>query len=257
MQFKTIVLFIDMPKHKFLTINIKMDIMHSHIWTLLCSKDDASWTIKDATSAIQYLMPNGRMYRRVDVPGDVAALVRKAAELLHINTEVFVSYSSANKTRDPFWEAIEKRIHFLEKNITTHHDLLLYLLALFYIDLPPRRNKEFQTMIIDPRGTDKEYSMENTFDGQWFCFRSFKSVMRDKHQCFSIDKLTSRLRDALELYLQNHPRLPFDSDNEYADFICDEDGMGYTKINSFTRLLQKALGTSSQELRRKWFSKFT
>ena len=257
MQFKTIVLFIDMPKHKFLTINIKMDIMHSHIWTLLCSKDDASWTIKDATSAIQYLMPNGRMYRRVDVPENVAALVQKAAKQLHINTEVFISYSSANQIKDPFWEAIEKRIHFLEKNITTHHDLLLCLLALLYVDLPPRRNKEFQTMIIDPRGTEKEYSMDNTFDGQMFCFRSFKSVMRDKHQCFSIDKLTSRLRDALELYLQNHPRLPFDSDNEYADFICDEDGMGYTKINSFTRLLQKALGTSSQELRRKWFSKFT
>ena len=256
MQFKTIVLFIDMPKHKFLTINIKMDIMHSHIWTLLCSKDDASWTIKDATLAIQYLMPNGRMYRCVDVPGNVAALVRKAAEQLHINTEVYARSFSENQ-KDPFWEKIENRIHFLEKNITTHHDLLLCLLALLYVDLPPRRNKEFQTMIIDPRGTEKEYSMDNTFDGQMFCFRSFKSVMRDKHQCFSIDKLTSRLRDALELWLKNHPCLPFDSENEYADFLCDEEGCGYKKINSFTRLLQKALGTSSQELRRKWFSKFT
>jgi hypothetical protein len=112
-------------------------------------------------------------------------------------------------------------------------------------------------MIIDPRGADKEYSVNNTFDGQMFCFRSFKSVMRDKHQYFPIDKLINRLRDALELWLKNHPCLPFDSENEIADFICDEDGIGYTKINSFTRLLQKALGTSSQELRRKWFSKFT
>ena len=245
-----------MPKHKFLTIDIKMDIIHSLIWALLCNKDDDSWTIKDASIAIQYLMPNGRLYRSVDVPGNVAALVRKAAEQLDVDTEVYAKSFSENQ-KDPFWEKIENRIQFLEHNIKNHHDLVLYLLALLYVDLPPRRNKEFQTMIIDSRGTEKEYSLNNTFDGEWFCFRNFKSVMRDKHQYFSIDKLTNRLRNALELYLQNHPCLPFDSKNEIADFICDEDGMGYTKINSFTRLLQKALGTSSQELRRKWFTKFT
>jgi hypothetical protein len=172
-----------------------------------------------------------------------------------MNADVYEMASPAS-TADPFWGRIEARICKLAKHTDTHNGRLLHLLALLYVDLPPRRNKEFQTMLLDTKGRDRQ-GRNNTFDGLFFSFRSYKSSMRDGHKHFDVAKVTPRLRDALEQWLKNHPCLPFENENEIADFLCDEAGYGYTKINSFTRLLQKALGTSSQELRRKWFSRFT
>ena len=233
-----------------------MDILHSHIWTLLCNKDDTSWTIKDATLAIKYLFPHGRVHRYVQSPPSIVPIARKAAKQLGMSIDVYEMASPA-LTADPFWQRIETRICELAKRTDTHNGRLLHLLALLYVDLPPRRNKEFQTMVLDTRGKDRQGSRQNTFDGLFFCFRSYKSSMRDGHRHFDVAKVTSRLRDALEQWLRNHPCLPFENKNEIADFLCDAEGYGYEKINSFTRLLQKALGTSSQELRRKWFSRFT
>ena len=205
-----------------------MDLLHSKLWDLV-TKD---FSIKDATQALQL-------------------------KAVNINPIFYIRESTDNSVKDPFWKKIEARIELLKDNHrNSYESLLLYTLALLYVDLPTRRNKEFQTMLLDPSGRDENQYL-NTFDGEYFSFRSFKSVMRDKHTHLHLDKCTPRLREALELYLQNHPCLPFESKNEVADFICDKDGNGYTKINSFTRLLQKALGTSCQELRRKWFSRFT
>lgn len=240
-----------------------MDSLHSKLWELI-SHD---FSIIDATKTLQCLYSeDGRFNLIVRCPSSMMMHVQHAAQILNVHPifyaqdELCSLEAPIEKPPHPFWNEIERRLEILKGNHDrnpTHKNLLYYTLALLYVDLPPRRNKEFQTMLLDIEGMDDSQT-SNTFDGQHFSFRRFKSVMRDKHTHVHIGKCTLRLQEALSIYLQNHPCLPFDdASSEVADFICDEDGIGYTKINSFTRLLQKALGTSCQELRRKWFTKFT
>jgi hypothetical protein len=157
-----------------------------------------------------------------------------------------------NREKDELWDRINKRLEKLESDSSkTHDNLLLYLVALLYTDLPPRRNMDFQAMRIDV-----ESERGNTFDGDYFSFRRFKSVQRDKHQHFLITDLPPRLHACLEMYLQRHPCLPM-TKGDSCYFLVDSIGRGFTKINSMTRLLERAIGVSSQTLRERWFSKFT
>ena len=231
-----------------------MDKVISHIWTLLCDNDDDAieLSIKDATYAVTTLLPYGQLQRYTEVPTDKMALVKAAAKRLRIRTDLYPSFQRQRQP-DHFWVDIETRIDELSQSTDTHEGLLLYLIALLYTELPPRRNLEFQSMQLDIDGLD---ARGNTFDGEYFSFRRFKSSRRDGHQDFSMDKVTPRLKAALELWLKRHPCLPMRAD-ETCYFLCNAEGEGYTKINSLTRLLQRAIGFTCQELRARWSTRFT
>ena len=228
-----------------------MDKVLSHIWTLLCD-DDADWSVVDATRAVTILMPNGHVQRCAEVPTENVGSVRAAARALRIRTDVYPSYLRPRQP-DPFWTDIEKRICELATTTDSHEGLLLYVIALLYTDLPPRRNLEFQSMQLDIDGLE---GRGNTFDGEFFSFRRFKSSARDGHQHFSLEKVTPRLKAALELWLKRHPCLPMQAD-ETCYLLCNAEGEGFTKINSLTRLLQRAIGSTCQQLRERWTTRFT
>ena len=228
-----------------------MDKVLSHIWTLLCD-DDADWSVVGATRAVTLLMPNGHVQRYAEVPTESLATVRAAARALRIRTDVYPSYLRPRQP-DPVWTDIEKRICELATTTDTHEGLLLYVIGLLYTDLPPRRNLEFQSMQLDIDGLE---ARGNTFDGEFFSFRRFKSSARDGHQHFSLEKVTPRLKAALELWLKRHPCLPMQAD-ETCYLLCNSEGEGFTKINSLTRLLQRAIGSTCQQLRERWTTRFT
>ena len=229
----------------------------------MISDANEEWTIKDATNALKYLL-NPRQVMEVS-----AAHEECVQRLLTRRNLPYALYITEPVDSSPYWKDIESRIISLENQVysTTLLDaspllqsqfdsIVLLVVALMYTEIPPRRNTDYQSMRLIQ---GEKCSSCNVFDTSYgLVFRRFKSRSRDGEVALPIDDFSPRLIKALKLYFKHHPlkkQITTSAQNS-PYFLVNHSGQPFIKINSITRLLEKAIKSNSQELRNNWFTRY-
>lgn len=119
-----------------------------------------------------------------------------------------------------------------------YNELLNYVLLSLYVLIPPRRNLDWQKMLILFNGiTDDKYNYLDIKNKQ-FIFNVFKTAKKD-------GKLTLDIPDDLmlviNLYLKYHPLNKRNMKKEPVNipFLVDYKGNPFLKVNDITRMLNK------------------
>ncbi len=116
-------------------------------------------------------------------------------------------------------------------------NLLKYVVLSLYILHPPRRNLDYQNMLIVKEYDNDMDTKYNYFDMKTneFIFNNYKTQKTYKSQ---IIKLNDELKDILKTYLKFHPKKN-KIGKEDVYLLVDDEGNEFKNINSMTRLLYK------------------
>jgi hypothetical protein len=123
-----------------------------------------------------------------------------------------------------------------KKNLTSegYNDILKYLILSLYTDIPPRRNKDYQHMIVVDK-EPKELQKLNYLilkPKMTFLFNDYKSIRTHGKQEFDIPP---QLQDTIKLYLKH-------KDKSSNIFLLDSNGNPFKNVNSLTYILNKIFG---------------
>jgi hypothetical protein len=158
--------------------------------------------------------------------------------------DVTAKYKELEKQVDEFYE--KKQITDQEYSI-----LLSYAILSLYIHQSPRRNKDYQIMLITDKYNvdlpkDKNYL---DLDNKSFIFNDYKTANKYGTQHVAI---SNDLWNALLKYFKHHPKITVSKRGvslkglEY--FLVHKDNAALDKVNSITRILNKvfdkAIGSS-------------
>jgi hypothetical protein len=127
--------------------------------------------------------------------------------------------------------------------------LLHFLILSLYTDIPPRRNQDYQSMVVT-RTWNKDmpddvnyYSISN----HSFIFNRYKTASTYGRQIISLNK-DNPLIDTINLYLKHHPVLRGKLNTVNVSFLVTHDNKPLSNINSITRILNsifdKHIGSS-------------
>jgi hypothetical protein len=137
---------------------------------------------------------------------------------------------------------LKKVIPTLGKKITEeqYYELQKLVILSLYCLQRPRRNKDYQEMIVTRKYTPPAEGAEpekvNILDlqGNRFIFNNFKT--QKKYQSQEI-KILPELREIIDIYLKYHPL--FKKSKTPVPLLVDFEGRPYTSNNDMTRLLYK------------------
>lgn len=119
-----------------------------------------------------------------------------------------------------------------------YNELLNYVLLSLYVLIPPRRNLDWQKMLILFNGiTDDKYNYLDVKNKQ-FIFNVFKTAKKDGKLILDIP---DDLMLVINLYLKYHPLNKRSMKKEPINipFLVDYKGNPFLKVNDITRMLNK------------------
>lgn len=133
----------------------------------------------------------------------------------------------------------QKRI--IEKQ---YQQLLQFIILSLFTETPPRRNKDYQVMLLTKKWNPEMDATTNylSYEDKKFVFNVYKSV-RQKEGGRQIIPIPEPLMEAIDMYLKYHP-LKTDKDSNNYSFLVYEDGKDLPKINDITRILNRAIGSN-------------
>jgi hypothetical protein len=184
------------------------------------------------------------------------------SQMESLNKELKSNNEKSAKEREN-WITQEEVLERLEKlkaiiptlgrkiNATQFHELQKLLLLGLYALQKPRRNKDYQDMLvfkkkpvsfhyaIDCKGNLVDFlspTKHNILDlkGNQFIFTNYKTMKKFSNQEITIHK---DLRDIIDLYLKHHPT--FKKSKQPVQLLVNYQGEPYTNVNDITRLLYK------------------
>tara|TARA_R110002153_G_scaffold97971_1_gene232916 strand:+ start:3923 stop:4804 length:882 start_codon:yes stop_codon:yes gene_type:complete len=112
-----------------------------------------------------------------------------------------------------------------------------FMVFSLYMLTPPRRNKDYQIMVLSNKMDDKDY---NYLLDKTFIFNNYKTkkTYNEVKQDIPDD-----LMSVIEIYLKHHPRSKELKKKKYlVPFLVDEEGEPLKHINSITSILNKQIG---------------
>ena len=146
------------------------------------------------------------------------------------------------------WESIQEVKKELEKKVAEikpkkqitaqDFDTLLEAVVLaLYTDIPPRRNQDYQVMMVSKKYGDKNVADVNWLDltGKKFVFNVYKTAKTHGQQSVAIP---DSLMELLKVYLKHHPG----AGNKDFRFLVYSDGSPLTAVNAITRILNRVFG---------------
>lgn len=123
------------------------------------------------------------------------------------------------------------------RKIKNYDDLLNYIVLSCYVLTPPRRNKDYQLMMLtkkyDPESS-KEYNYLDIINKKFY-FNNYKTAKSYKTQEVDIN---DDLFNVINSYLKYHPLIK-DLKKEDIPFLVYEDGKPLTGVNDITKVLNK------------------
>ncbi len=135
-----------------------------------------------------------------------------------------------------------------KKDIKTEADyekLLNYAILSLYILQSPRRNADYQKMLIVKKyipGLDKNYNYLDITNKQ-FIFENYKTAGTYKTK---IEDIPSKLWDVIKLYLDVHPQAKQIKTKKAPEgliyFLVHHDGSYLKSVNAMTKILNKIFG---------------
>jgi hypothetical protein len=154
------------------------------------------------------------------------------------------------------WKEVEEKYKTLETEVdgfsskkelleSEYNTLLSYAILSLYIHQAPRRNKDYQIMLVTNKYNvdlpkDRNYL---DLDNKTFIFNDYKTVSKYGTQHVAI---SDALWSALTKYFKHHPKLTVSKKNVTAKaleyFLVYKDNSPLDKVNSITRILNKVFG---------------
>jgi len=127
--------------------------------------------------------------------------------------------------------------------VEEYDDLLhLVVLSLFVLQ-KPRRNKDYQEMVVVKK-YKPEYGTEQNFldlSKSEFQFNNYKTAGTYKTQIVPVEP---KMREIIDAFLKHHPlKKQLKTADAKVSFLVDYQGNPFTQINSLTRMLYKIFGT--------------
>jgi hypothetical protein len=212
-------------------------------------------TRKNYVSAICSVLSlnKGKQYKKLyDEYLDMLDDLRDMAEEERGDTKV---KTEKEKTNWIDWNDVESKRNALEEKVKEFADnktitaeqyelLQAYLLLCLYTYLPPRRNADFQKMVVVRQWTEHMPTNQNYLDlyGQRFIFNVYKTAKHHGQQILEIPE-EGPLREAIVLYLKHNPGYK-SSKNKSVEFpfLLKHDGTPMTSVNAITRILNRIFG---------------
>lgn len=143
-------------------------------------------------------------------------------------------------------ENVEKFVNNPLLSEGQYNQLLSYVILSLYVLIEPRRNKDYQLMVLtkNPKKSDLD-SVFNYLDitNKKFIFNNYKTSK--KYGPKEIE-LPETLADVISKYLRHHPLLQKNkvSASNKIPFLVSYSGTPLDKVNSITRILNKTFGKS-------------
>ena len=121
-----------------------------------------------------------------------------------------------------------------KKDFLELRDFMVFSL---YILIPPRRNKDYQIMMLSHNTENKDF---NYLVDNKFIFNNYKT----KKTYHSVEQgIPEDLGQVINAYMSHHPRKKELKKKKYfVPFIVDEEGEPLKHINSFTTILNREIG---------------
>lgn len=139
-------------------------------------------------------------------------------------------------------EDLAKKVNEMKnkKALTAHeYDTLLQAVILgLYTDLPPRRNQDYQQMVVCKKWSDDKEKDVNYLDlnGKKFVFNVYKTAKTHGQQTSTIP---NDLMELFKVFFKHHPN---HSPSKDFRFLVYGDGSPFTAVNAITRILNRVFG---------------
>lgn len=137
------------------------------------------------------------------------------------------------------YDEIKKKLFPLPKKLKKKEFIELrdFMVFSLYMLTPPRRNKDYQIMVLSNKMDDKDY---NYLLDKTFIFNNYKT--KKTYNEVKQD-IPDELMSVIEIYLKHHPRNKELKKKKYlVPFLVDEEGEPLKHINSITSILNKQIG---------------
>ena len=127
-----------------------------------------------------------------------------------------------------------------KKSLTAHeYDTLLQAIILgLYTDVPPRRNQDYQVMMVCKKWNEEKPKDANYLDlaGKKFVFNVYKTSKTHGQQTTTIP---DHLMELFKVFFKHHPN---SSPTKDFRFLVYGDGSPFTAVNAITRILNRVFG---------------
>jgi len=154
------------------------------------------------------------------------------------------------------WKEVEEKYKTLETEVdafstkkelleSEYNTLLSYAILSLYIHQAPRRNKDYQIMLVTNKYNVDLPKDRNYLDlnNKTFIFNDYKTVSKYGTQHVAI---SNDLWNALQKYFKHHPKMTVSKKNVTVagldHFLVYKDNSPLDKVNSITRILNKVFG---------------
>jgi integrase len=158
--------------------------------------------------------------------------------------ENWMSWDQVKQVYKSLEESVDKFVNNQVISESQYNQLLSYMILSLYVLLEPRRNKDYQLMVIvkQYKKTPETASL-NFLDltNKKFIFNNYKTSK--KYGPKEID-IPDELFAVIEKYLKHHILLKNNklTNNSQVPFLVNYGGVALDKVNSITRILNKTFG---------------
>lgn len=157
-----------------------------------------------------------------------------------VQKENWISQEEVKKIYNDIEEGIKPILTKKKLTFEEWCDLQRYLVLSLYTLQAPRRNLDYQYMIVvnkyDPEKIDKKYNYLD-LEGKKFHFNNYKTKGTYKTQTTDI---SPELFEVIEKYLKYHPlKNHLKKKGNFIPLLTDYEGLPYESKNTITRILNK------------------
>ncbi len=165
-----------------------------------------------------------------------------------------------SETQEKNWitkEEIDEKLKQLEDDVKSfkkdvsekqYNKVLQMIVLSLYVLQPPRRNADYQYMIVvkNEKGVNEDKINFLVYDKKQFWFRRYKTAkteLIDKSEL--IVDINNKLMDNIKLYFKYHPLIKnkkIQNFEEEVPFLVDYTGEPLLSVNSITYILNKVFG---------------
>jgi len=154
--------------------------------------------------------------------------------------ENWISQEEVNKIYKDIEDEIKPKLTKKKLSFEEWNELQRYMVLSLYTLQPPRRNLDYQYMIVvnkyDPERIDKKYNYLD-IEGKKFHFNNYKT--KGTYQTQSTD-VSPELFEVIQQYLKYHPlKNHLKKKYNFIPLLVDFDGVPFESKNSITRILNK------------------
>lgn len=147
----------------------------------------------------------------------------------------WMSWEEITSVKDNLQEKVDKIEGSPTK--TDYNNILKYLVLSLYTDIPPRRNQDYQKMVINKKNKNLSDDFNHlVLDDNKFIFNKYKTSKSHGKQSIDFSDKPD-LKRIIKQYLVYHPLYKVNKKN--VPFLVDASGSPLVDVNSITRLLNK------------------